>query len=231
MIRVPIKSREGVYRVMRTRVPRTRTFFLYRQAEANDKAWLQALYAAICNLVQAHPEARSHRAVALMAEVSAQGSRAARTLKFSFSDAKQRSLFEQVLWTFFFDQPDTWETSWPEPGQDDAEYVAVRAGRIAQHPADPRQMAPAARAAKARSRGLDAAPAATTAVASDDELKIGDIVKVVEGRYTGLIGQVVAIPVVGGFERYTVRLPGDDQYYDVPNFPAFALEKVSAPAH
>ena len=81
----------------------------------------------------------------------------------------------------------------------------------------------AAPASEVRSRGIDVAPSAAEVTA---QFIPGDIVKIIEGRYTGLIGQITEIPIVGGFERFTVRLPADDQYYDVPNFPLFALEKA-----
>ena len=137
---------------------------------------------------------------------------------------------------------------------------------------------------KAASRGIEAAPSAAPVAEATAQLIPGDIVKIIEGRYTGLIGQITEIPIVtlptkvpsgslgrigslkgtsdkslfpmalgsyghrithqlrpinmngrsilsetsivGGFERFTVRLPADDQYYDVPNFPLFALEKA-----
>ena len=79
---------------------------------------------------------------------------------------------------------------------------------------------------KAASRGIEAAPSAAPAAEVTAQLIRGDCVKIIEGRYTGLIGQIVEIRVGGKFNRFTVRLPGDDQYYDVPNFPMFALEKA-----
>jgi len=226
MIRVPVKTKKGVYRVMRTRVPRTRTFELYRLAEAKTPELIKAIYKAISDAVETHPEAASHRASSLIEGIRSRWSYKGRWLKFSSSEAERRSLFEQVQWTFFFDQRDTWETSWPEPRRPDAEYVAVAGKRPGDQPPASRFRRAVAPAPKAASRGIDAAPSAATVGEATAQLAPEDIVKIIEGRYTGLKGQITEIQVVGGFERYTVRLPGDDQYYDVPNFPLFALEKA-----
>ena len=129
MIRVPVKAKKGIYRVMRTRVPRTRTFELYRRAEAKTPDLIKEIYKAISDAVETHPEATSHRSSSLIEGIPSGWSHKSRWLKFSASEAERRSLFEQVLWTFFFDQSDTWETSWPEPRRTDAEYVAVAGKR------------------------------------------------------------------------------------------------------
>ena len=223
MIRVPVKTKKGVYRVMRTRVPRTRTFELYRRADAKTPDLIKAIYKVMCDEVEAHPEATSHRSSSLIEGIPSGWSYKSRWLKFSSSEAERRSLFEQVLWTFFFDQSDTWETSWPEPRRTDAEYVAVAGKRPVDRAPAPRPKRAAAPASEVRSRGIDVAPSAAEVTA---QFIPGDIVKIIEGRYTGLIGQITEVPIVGGFERFTVSLPADDQYYDVPNFPLFALEKA-----
>ena len=176
--------------------------------------------------MESHPEATSHRSSSLIEGIPSGWSYKSRWLKFSSSEAERRSLFEQVLWTFFFDQSDTWETSWPEPRRTDAEYVAIAGKRPVDRAPAPRPERAAAPAPKAASRGIEAAPSAAPAAEVTAQLIPGDIVKIIEGRYTGLIGQIVEIRVVGKFNRFTVRLPGDDQYYDVPNFPMFALEKA-----
>ncbi len=129
MIRVPVKTKKGVCRVMRTRVPRTRTFELYRLADAKTPDLIKAIYKAISDAVETHPEATSHRSSSLIEGIPSGWSHKSRWLEFSSSEAERRSLFEQVLWTFFFDQRDTWETSWPEPRRTDAEYVAVAGKR------------------------------------------------------------------------------------------------------
>ncbi len=226
MIRVPVKTKKGIYRVMRTRVPRTRTFELYQRADAKTPDLIKAIYKVICDEVEAHPEATSHRASSLIEGIPSGWSHKSRWLKFSSSEAERRSLFEQVLWTFFFDQRDTWETSWPEPRRTDAEYVAMAGKRPVDRAPAPRPKRAAAPAPKAASRGIEAAPSAAPAAEVTAQLIPGDIVKIIEGRYTGLIGQITEIPIVRGFERFTVRLPADDQYYDVPNFPRFAIENV-----
>src|SRR5208337_2464385 len=226
MIRVPVKAKKGIYRVMRTRVPRTRTFELYRRAEAKTPDLIKEIYKAISDEVETHPEATSHRSSSLIEGIPSGWSYKSRWLKFSSSEAERRSLFEQVLWTFFFDQSDTWETSWPEPRRTDAEYVAVAGKRPVDRAPAPRPKRAAAPTPKAASRGIEAAPSAAPVAEATAQLIPGDIVKIIEGRYTGLIGQIVEIRVVGKFNRFTVRLPGDDQYYDVPNFPMFALEKA-----
>jgi len=223
MIRVPVKTKKGVYRVMRTRVPRTRTFELYQRADAKTPDLIKAIYKVICDEVETHPEATSHRSSSLIEGIPSGWSYKSRWLKFSSSEAERRSLFEQVLWTFFFDQSDTWETSWPEPRRTDAEYVVEAGKRPVDRAPAPRPKRAAAPASEVRSRGIDVAPSAAEVTA---QFIPGDIVKIIEGRYTGLIGQITEVPIVGGFERFTVSLPADDQYYDVPNFPLFALEKA-----
>ena len=155
MIRVPVKTKNGVYRIMRTRVPRTRTFDLYRSAEAKTPDLMKAIYKAISDAVESHPEATSHRSSSLIEGIPSEWSYKSRWLKFSSSEAERRSLFEQVLWTFFFDQSDTWETSWPEPRRTDAEYVAVAGKRPADRAPAPRPKRAAAPAPKAASRGIE----------------------------------------------------------------------------
>ncbi len=229
MIRVPVKTKKGVYRVMRTRVPRTRTFELYRRADAKAPDLIKAIYKAISDAVETHPEATSHRSTSLIAGIPSGWSHKGRWLKFSSSEAERRSLFEQVLWTFFFDQSDTWETSWPEPRRTDAEYVAVAGKRPVERAPAPRPKHAAAPAPKAASRGIEAAPSAAPAAGPTEMLAAGDIIEIVnpDDDYAGKIGQVTQIgPDSFGVVSVTVKLPGDDQYFDVPNFDVSDLKKV-----
>src|SRR5271157_2496777 len=181
MIRVPVKTKNGVYKVMRTRVPRTRTFELYRLAEAETPELIKAIYRVISDAVETHPEAPLHRSSTLIEAIPSKWAHKNRWLKFSSSEAERRSLFEQVQWTFFFDQRDTWETSWPESRRTDAEYVAVAGKRpVAKAPA-PRPKRAAAPAPKAASRGIEAAPSAAPAAEVTAQLIRGDCVKIIEG--------------------------------------------------
>jgi hypothetical protein len=60
-------------------------------------------------------------------------------------------------------------------------------------------------------------------------LTAGDIVEIVnpDDDYAGKIGEVVQIgPDSFGVVSVTVKLPADDQYFDVPNFDVSDLKKV-----
>jgi hypothetical protein len=65
MIRVPVKTKHGVYRFMRTRVPRTRTFDLYRTAEARAPELREQLYLLISRDVESRATETVHRSVLL----------------------------------------------------------------------------------------------------------------------------------------------------------------------
>ena len=60
-------------------------------------------------------------------------------------------------------------------------------------------------------------------------LTAGDIVEIVnpDDDYAGKIGKIVQIgPDSFGVVSVTVKLPADDQYFDVPNFDVSDLKKV-----
>lgn len=229
MIRVPVKTKKGVYRVMRTRVPRTRTFELYRRAEAEAPELLKQIYAVISRDVEARGTETVHRSAVLMDRVPSDWPYQKRWVKFSDSEAQRRSLLEQVLWTYFFDRQETWETTWPDKGQTGAEYVrpAMRPP-VARAPA-PRPKRAATPASEVRSRGIDVARSRTPAAGLTEELSPGDDVEIVnpDCAYAGKIGRVTQIgPDDFGVVSVTVKLPADDQYFDVPNFDVSDLKKV-----
>ena len=136
MIRVPVKTKKGVYRVMRTRVPRTRTFELYRRAQVEAPELLKQIYAVISRDVEARATDEVHRSTVLMSGIPSDQPFQKRWVDFSDSEAQRRSLFEQVLWTYFFDRQETWETTWPDKGRTGAEYVCEpKRPPVAQAPA------------------------------------------------------------------------------------------------
>jgi len=212
---------------MRTRVPRTRTFELYRRADAKTPDLIKAIYKVMCDEVEAHPEATSHRSSSLIEGIPSGWSHKSHWLKFSASEAERRSLFEQVLWTLFFDQSETWETSWPEPGRPDAEYVPVAAKRSVDQAPAPRPKRAAAPAPKAASRGIEAARSAAPVAEATAQLSPGEIVEIIKGRYKGLIGEITDIVPDGPFVSATVKLPADAEYLNVPGFRLKDLKRVN----
>jgi len=227
MIRVPVKTKEGVCRVMRTRVPRTRTFECYRKAEEEAPELLKQIYAVISQVVEARPTEAAHRSAVLIERIPSDWPYRDQWLKFLDSEPARRFLFEQVLWTYFFDREETWETTWPDQGRPVAEYVRKAMSPPVARPPSPRPKAAAGAAPEVRTRGIGPATAAPAPAGTTEQFGPGDIVEITEGRYAGLTGQITEITLVGGFKRFTVRLPGDDQYFDVPNFPLFALKKAN----
>ena len=123
LIRVPVKTRVGVYRVMRTRVPRTATFELYRKALEEAPELLQQIYAIISHDVEARATEPVERSTVLVERIPADWPYRNQWLKFLDSDSERRSFFEQVLWTYFFDRQETWETTWPDKDRKGAEYT------------------------------------------------------------------------------------------------------------
>jgi hypothetical protein len=219
VIRVPIKNKEGVYRTMRTRVPRTRTFALYRQAQTKTPDLIEAIYKVLAGAVEAHPEATSHRASSLIAGIPADWSHAGRWLEFSASEAERRSLFEQILWTYFFDRSETWETTWPEPGEADAVYVAVATeGPTARGSLPVREAA--AHLAETASRGLRPA-----AAAAPPELKPRDVVEIVDGDLRGFRGRVLAVST-GVFRKVDLELFVDGVLRPVEGFRISQVRKL-----
>jgi hypothetical protein len=222
MIRLPVKTKKGVYRVMRTRVPRTRTFDLYRKAEAKAPVLIDQIYVFIAGEVEAHPTETAHHSGPLLDRMPLDWLSRKQWLQFSDSEAERRSLFEQVLWTYFFDRHETWETTWPDKGQIGAVYF-----REAAKPLQARELGlrPEGEgvAPKAASRGIGleragpptAVPAGTSPT---EELSPGDIVIILKGRYKGLTGEIAGLESDGPFISATVRLPADDEYLDVPGF-------------
>lgn len=103
MIRVPVKTKQGVYRIMRTRVPGTLTFELYRRAQAEAPELLKQIYAIIYRDVEARARDQVHGSTVLMDRIPSDWPYKRRWLRFSDSEAQRRSLFEQVLWTYLID--------------------------------------------------------------------------------------------------------------------------------
>jgi len=228
MIRVPIGTKNGVYRVMRTRVPRTRTFALYRKAEEVAPELLRQLYGVVSQVLEVGATDTVHRSTVLIKRIPSGWPFQDQWLKFVDSESARRFLFEQVLWTYFFDREETWETTWPDKGRTDAEYARVAPISPVARTSIPRTKPAAGPVPRVRTRGLE--PSATPAAPPSEEitakLSRGDIVKIVEGRYKGLIGEITAVGLEDGFETITVRLPADDEYYDVPHFDPSALKKL-----
>jgi hypothetical protein len=183
-------------------------------AEAETPEVIKAIYAAISEAVEAHPGATSHRSSSLIQGIPPGWFHQGPGLASSPSAADRRSLFEQVLWTFFFDRSETWETTWPEPGRQDAEYVAVAKTRPVAPSSGPgpggvaevsgtagRGIAPAGRGIAPAGRGI--APAgrgiapATPAAQEQEPLAIGDIVEIIDGAYSGFRGKVMGLGTGG----------------------------------
>jgi hypothetical protein len=229
MIAVPVKTRKGVSRIVRTRVPRTRSFDLYRKAEDDAPELLKQIYATISRDVEARSTETIHRSTDFINQVPEGWPYHDQWLNFSGSEAERRSLFEQVLWTFFFDlEEQTWETSWPTKDQPFSEYVRqISTPSVARaRTRKPKPNAKAPTGSVSSSRGIEMAPAARASTSATDQLSPGDIVEIIKGRYQGLKGEITKIEMIDGFESVTVKLPGDDEYYDVPNFPTSALKKL-----
>jgi len=215
MIRVPVKTKNGVYRVMRTRVPRTRTFDLYRKAEAVAPELLKQIYTVISRDVQARATETVHRSTVLFDQIPSNWPYRKQWLKVADSEAQRRSLFEQVLWTYFFDRQELWETTWPDKGRTGAEYVGVGVKPSEAREARPRPKGARGVAPKAASRGIGPAPTARPATRSTEAFGPGDIVIFVKGEYKGLRGEVMELEYDGPFVRAIVRLPGGAQYEKV----------------
>jgi len=206
MIRVPVKTKKGVYRIMRTRMPRTRTFDLYRKAEAAAPELLKQMYAVISWDVEARPKETVHRSTVLIDRIPSNWPYRKQWLKVSDSEAQRRSLFEQVFWTYFFDRQETWETTWPDKGRTGAEYVREpKTPPVAQAPV-PRPKRAAA-APKTASRGIGMAPAAPPAARATEQLSSGEVVEITDGDYLGYRGVVVAVNVLSdGRTRVDLKL-------------------------
>ena len=156
---------------MRTRVPRTRTFELYRRAQEEAPELLKQIYAVISRDVEARATDEVHRSTVLMSGIPSDQPFQKRWVDFSDSEAQRRSLFEQVLWTYFFDRQETWETTWPDKGRTGAEYVCEpKRPPVAQAPAR-RPKGAAAPAPKAASRGIGAAPTGQPAEEHEERVR------------------------------------------------------------
>jgi hypothetical protein len=232
MLTVPVMTQKGIYRMIRTRVPRTGSFNLYRKAEEEALELLKQIYAVIARDVEARSTETVHISTDLIDRVPADWPFRPQWLKFSGSEPEMRSLFEQVLWTYFFDvRNETWETSWPTKDQPFSEYVRQVVTPTEAEPPSPGPDLEAETDSVNFSSGIEMASTARAtavpaAVSPTDQLSIGDIVEIIKGRYKGLKGEVTKIEMIDGFDSVTVKLPGDDEYYEVPNFPTSALRKL-----
>jgi KOW motif len=231
MIKVPVKTKNGVYRVMRIRVPRTRTFALYRTAEEEAPNLLKQIYAVISQVLEAGTTETVHRSTVLIECIPSDWPFRDQWLKFLDSESARRSLFEQVLWTYFFDREETWETTWPDKDRTDAKYAREATMPPVARAPRPRSKRAAGPTPRVHTRGIGPAataaiPAAPASAGITAKLRPGDIVEIMEGRYKGLIGEITEVGLEDGFESITVRLPADDEYYNVPHFDPGALKKV-----
>jgi hypothetical protein len=234
MIKVPVKTKNGVYRVMRIRVPRTRTFALYRTAEEGAPDLLKQIYAVISRVVEADATETVHRSTVLIKRIPSNWPFRDRWLKFLDSDSARRSLFEQVLWTYFFDREETWETTWPDKDRTDAKYArktpmppVAKAPRLSRGSAtvapksSRRGIAPRSSAPAAASRGL-----APVARAPDETLKRGDTVEIVDHPFAGRTGVVADVVDDDGFELVTVRMQVAGLWKDISGFLPSQVRKI-----
>jgi len=227
MIRVPVKTKKGVYRIMRTRMPRTRTFDLYRKAEAAAPELLKQMYAVISWDVEARPKETVHRSTVLIDRIPSDWPYRKQWLKVSDSEAQRRSLFEQVLWTYFFDRQELLETTWPDKGRTGAEYVRVGVKPSKARKPSPRPKGARGIAPKVTSRGVGPAPTARPATGLTEKFKSGDIVIFINGDYEGVKGQITELESDGPCVNATVRLLVGAEYVDIPGFPIEDLAKVN----
>ena len=124
MIRVPVKTKKGVYRVMRTRVPRTRTFELYRRAQEEAPELLKQIYAVISRDVEALATDEVHRSTVLMSGIpSDQPFQKTMGRFLRFRGTEEVPVSNRFSGPYFFDRQETWETTWPDKGRIGAEYV------------------------------------------------------------------------------------------------------------
>jgi hypothetical protein len=220
MIKVPVKTKKGVSRVMRTRVPRTRTFALYRRAEAEAPDLLKGIYTFISRDVEAQSSQKSHRSSDLIKRVPPNWPYRKQWQKFSSNEAERESLFEQVLWTYFFDCKDSWKTTWPDKAQPSAVYVLEPGKRTVAKPARARPRRAASTPPPAVSRGIGMAPPApadgTTVAIPKEQLGAGEIVEILRGMYKGLIGEITGFESEGPFISAVVKLPADNEYLEIP---------------
>jgi hypothetical protein len=243
MIRVPVKTMKGRYRIMRTRLPNTRTFDLYRTAETDAPDLLEQIYAGISRDFELHSDERVHRSTGLLDRVPADAAYRDRWLKFSESEAERRSLFEQVLWAFFFDRPEMWETTWPEKGVTGAEYTresasATVAAEARQAPKKakvrpaPKKAALAPKsprrsfAPKAAAQSRDGGAAPPVAKGATAPLKAGDTVEIVNHAFAGKTGVVVALEDDDGLNLVTIRMQVAGLFKDVSGFLLSQVRKI-----
>jgi hypothetical protein len=241
MIRVPVKTKDGVYRIMRTRVPRTTTFELYRKAEEEAPELLKQVYAVISRDVEARAKESVKRSAVLIERIPSDWTYRDRWLKFLDSDLERLSFFEQVLWTYFFDREEMWETTWPDKDRKSAEYSRAAAmPPVAQAPssrgatatvsskAPSREIAPRSReiaptrfGPPAASRGVApvAPPPATT-------LKPGDTVEIVDHPYAGKTGVFVALVDDDGLKLVTVKMQVGGLFKEVSGFLPSQVRKI-----
>jgi len=227
MIRVPVKTKKDVCRTMRTRVPRTRTFDLYRKAEAEAPGLLMQMYALISRDVEARATETVIHSTVLIDRTPSNWPYRKQWQKVSDSEAQRRSLFEQVLWTYFFDRQDLWETTWPDKGRAGAEYVGVGVRPSKARKPSPRPKGARGVAPKVTSRGVGPAPTARPAAGLPEKFKPGDSVIFINGDYEGVRGQITELESDGPCVNATVRLLVGAEYVDIPGFPIEDLAKVN----
>jgi hypothetical protein len=234
MIRVPVKSKIGVYRIMRTRVPRTKTFVLYRKAEEEEPELLKQVYAFISDDVEVRATEPVQRSTVLIKRIPADWPYRVQWLNFLDTDSQRRSFFEQVLWTYFFDREETWETTWPDKDRSDAAYGRAAAmppraqapppgggGATLDSETSSREIAPRSSALPDVSFGV-----APIAPAPDETLKPGDTVEIVNHSYAGKIGVVVAVVDDDGLKLVTVKMQVGGLFKDISGFLPSQVQKI-----
>jgi hypothetical protein len=221
MIRVPVATRPGMFRTMRTRVPRTRSFAAYREASQRFPELIRGIYDAISRTAQAYPGEGSISSSELIKRIPKDGLLERSWKQVSDRAQVRNSLFEQVLWTYVFDQVETWETTWPDRDQSGADYVRVTPEPEIERPPG-RPPMQVASTATTRTRGISLEPAV------DDQIKQGDWVEIIGGKYKDYanLAQVSAINMVNGFPKATLELIVNGRLQPVGPFRMDEIKKV-----
>jgi hypothetical protein len=223
MIRVPVKTKPGVYRIMRTRVPRTRTFARYHEVKKLSPRLIDEIYGAISRTVQYRPEESSICSADLIKRMPRDGDSEASLTRFGDSEQLKNSLFEQVLWTYIFDQTDTWETTWPDRRRTGAHYVRLEPKSRIEPPGPAPSQVPFAATTSTREISLE--PSVAT------EIQPGDWVEIIGGKYKDyeFLARVSAIEMVNGFPKATLKLNLNGRFVDVRLFRMDEIKKVDPP--
>jgi hypothetical protein len=202
-------------------------------AEEEAPELLKQIYAVISDDVDARATEPDQRSTVLIKRIPADWPYRDQWLKFLDTDSQRRSFFEQVLWTYFFDREETWETTWPDKDRSDAEYARVTPTTPVTQAPPPRRVnaqvvletstreIPSRSLAPAASRGV--APAAPPAAKT---LKPGDTVEIVDHPYAGKTGVFVALVDDDGLKLVTVKMQVAGLFKEVSGFLPSQVRKI-----